>query len=202
MILADTVAIFLVIVGLLISFNAIWLLSSALWPGAVTRAVMVHESGLVKSFFIGLPILVLTVFAVGVLGKDQGPGGLVAAVLLAVVFIFSSVGVAGLATLFGERLAKQPRLLGEEPGWKTTIRGGSVLALSYLFPLAGWFVVLPVSTVVGCGATVRAIWRGRKRRQTQKLEAALTTGGSESSKGESEAIASVSDMLPAEQHHC
>ncbi len=193
MILADTVAIFLVIVGLLISFNAVWLFAKALWPNVVSRATTVHEGGLVKSFFIGLPITVATVFVIGLLGSvNQGPAGMVAVVVLAVFFIFSSIGVAGLATLFGERLDSSSRFLSGEPGWKTTLRGGIVLVLSYLFPLAGWFVILPVTTVIGCGASVRAVWRGRNERRAMRREPAIA---GEPAKAEMEEIVSVDRQM-------
>lgn len=159
MILADTMLWFFVIVGLLISFNGIWLMSQAMWTGTVQRAVEIHRHSMWKSFFIGLPIIAVGVIAfLKMSDSKNGVAGLVGILLISCLFIFANVGVAGIAALFGERLAGEAR---PEPLWKLTLRGGSVLALSYLFPLAGWIVILPISLIVGCGATVRALWHMR-----------------------------------------
>src|SRR5690606_25398357 len=74
---------------------------------------------------------------------------------------------SGIATLIGARLSSSEII---EPKWKTTARGGAVLSLSYLFPLVGWFVILPVSLVIGCGATVRAIWNRKRSSSVEKRE--------------------------------
>jgi|AGTN01.1.fsa_nt_gi hypothetical protein len=159
MILADTMLWFFVVVGLLISFNGIWLMSQAMWTGTVQRAVEIHRHSMWKSFFIGLPIIAVGVIAfLKMSDSKNGVAGLVGIMLISCLFLFSSVGVAGIAALFGERLAGEAR---PEPLWKLTLRGGSVLALSYLFPLAGQIVILPISLIVGCGSAVRALWHMR-----------------------------------------
>ena len=69
--------------------------------------------------------------------------------------------MAGLATVVGERL---PSPADAQCPWKATIRGGIVLELSYLLPFLGWFVLLPVSIIIGAGATTRALIRSRKQK--------------------------------------
>lgn len=177
MILADTMLWFFVIVGLLISFNGMWLMSQAMWTTTIQRAVEIHRHGMWKSFFIGLPIIAVSVITFLMMSDSKnGVAGLVGILFISCLFIFANVGVAGIAALFGERLAGEARF---EPLWKLTLRGGSVLALSYLFPLAGWFVVLPISLIVGCGATVRAVWRMKSWKvvkvDVQKFPSATTS---------------------------
>lgn len=157
MVLADTMAIFLVIVGLLICFNAVWLLCRAIWAPLVHHARDAHHDGMIKSFFIGLPMTALTVVVFGALANDkQGPWGLVAIILASIYLLFSSIGVAGIADLIGEKLGTN---VEGQPPWRETIRGGIVLVLSFLFPFVGWLVIMPVSMVIGCGATIRAVFR-------------------------------------------
>ena len=36
--------------------------------------------------------------------------------------------------------------------WRSTLRGGVVLELTYLLPFLGWFVILPASIIIGSGA--------------------------------------------------
>lgn len=191
MILADTMLWFFVIVGLLISFNGIWLMSQAMWTLTVQRAVEIHRHSMWKSFFIGLPIIAIGVIAFLKLSDSKnGLAGLIGILLISCLFILSSVGVAGIAALFGERLAGEAR---PEPLWKMTLRGGCVLALSYLFPIAGWIVILPVSLIVGCGATVRALWR-MKSWKVVKVE-----GQKSSSVTESDPLAGLADIANASQ---
>ena len=42
------------------------------------------------------------------------------------------------------------------------VRGGAILAISFLFPFVGWFMILPVALVSGVGAVVIAGWRSRR----------------------------------------
>jgi hypothetical protein len=155
MMLADTIGIFLFLVGVLIAFPALWLLSLGLWTRAVTACAERNSRGLIKSFFVGLPIIVVNIVIMGLLGKLPGPVGQLSPLLdLSVLFLYSSVGVAGLATMLGSRL---PSPADAERPWKATLRGGIVLVLSFLFPILGWFLVLPFSLVIGCGTLTRVL---------------------------------------------
>lgn len=171
MVLADTMAIFLVIVGLLICFNAVWLLCRALWEPLVLHARDAHYDGMVKSFFLGLPMTALVVVAFGALvNVKQGPWGLIGLILAGVYLLFSSIGVAGIAGLVAEKLGGKAQ---GQPPWKETVLGGAVLVLTFLFPILGWLVVMPIAIVVGCGATIRAIFREWKCSRQEKLEKKL-----------------------------
>ena len=73
---------------------------------------------------------------------------------ISLAILFASNGIAGLATVVGQRL---PSPGDAERPWNATIRGGIVLELAFLLPFLGWFVLLPVSLLIGAGATVRSI---------------------------------------------
>lgn len=155
MMLADTIGIFLFVVGVLIAFPSLWLLSRALWTNAVIACSERNSRGLIKSFFVGLPIVVITIVVMGLLGKLPGPVGQLSPLLaLSVLFFYASVGVAGVATMLGARL---PSPADNDRPWKVTLRGGIVLVLSYMFPVLGWFLILPVSLVIGCGTLTRVL---------------------------------------------
>lgn len=157
MVLADTMAIFLTIVGLLICFNAVWLLCRALWGPLVAHCRDVHRDGMVKSFFLGLPLTALIVVLFGALTSNkQGPWGLIGILVMAAYLMFTSIGVAGIAELVGEKLGGKTQ---DQPPWRETVRGGAVLVLSFLFPFLGWLLIMPVALVVGCGATMRGMYR-------------------------------------------
>ena len=153
MLMADTMAIFFVVLGLLLAFPGLWLLCRGLWPQAVAKASDVCNKGLIKPFLMGLPVTVVIIFASALLSK-LGPAGKISAVALVCFYLlFANTGLSGLVTCIGERLrfASDANQL-----WRATLSGGIVLELSYLLPILGWFVILPVSITIGCGASLIA----------------------------------------------
>jgi hypothetical protein len=153
-VLADTMAIFFVFVGLLLAFPSLWLLCRGLWTDKVVACADRAGKGLIKSFFAGVPLTAGAIILAGAVGK-LGSWGQVGAILTVSSFLlFANTGVSGLATYIGRRL---PSPADAERPWKRTLRGGIVLELSYLLPLLGWFFILPASMVIGCGTLMRVI---------------------------------------------
>lgn len=168
MLMADTMAIFLSVLGLLIACPALWLLCRGLWPDLVQHSKADCSVTLFKPFLVGLPLLIAAVIAVIVLSQIPQPVGGISSLALICLFItYAGSGVAGLATVIGERL---PSPVDAECPWKATIRGGIVLELSYILPFLGWFVLLPVSIVIGAGATTRALIASRKQKPTARIK--------------------------------
>lgn len=154
MLMADTMAIFFVILGLLLAFPSLWLLCLGLWPKTATAAADYCSRGLIKPFFAGVPITLAMIFMAGFLNNIPGAFGNVSAIGTVCLYIlFSSTGVSGFATSIGRRLASP---VDTEKSWMATLRGGIVLELSYLLPVLGWFVILPASITIGCGAAALA----------------------------------------------
>jgi hypothetical protein len=155
MLMADTMAIFFVILGLLLAFPGLWLLCRGLWPTTVSGAAHRCRNQLLKSFLVGAPITALIILFAVAAGKVAGGVGAILSIAIVCAFsMLASAGVAGFATCIGERLASPGD--GDRP-WKATLRGGIVLELSYLLPILGWFVILPVSLIVGCGAATLSL---------------------------------------------
>jgi hypothetical protein len=187
MLMADTMAIFFVILGMMLAFPGLWLLSRGLWPERVTDAAATCSKGLIKPFLVGLPSTVITILAAIVLSNLFGPGGKLAAVGLACFYmVLAHAGIAGFATCIGERLASPADI--ERP-WKATLRGGIVLELSFLLPILGWFVILPVSIIIGCGSALLSLLKF-KRRTTATAPSML----SQSTMPPASAAASASDF--------
>lgn len=155
MLMADTMAIFFVILGLLLAFPGLWLLCRGLWPKTVEGAAVRCSRGLVKSFLVGAPITAVMAIVTAVLSKAFGAAGTIAAFgTVCLYMMLAHAGVAGLVTHIGQRLASPSD--AERP-WKATLRGGVVLELTYLLPILGWFVILPVSIIIGCGAATLSL---------------------------------------------
>jgi hypothetical protein len=159
MLMADTMAIFFVILGLLLAFPGLWILCRGLWPRAVARAAAVCGKGLIKPFLAGLPLTAVMIIAAAVLG-NLGPAGKIAAVVTVCLYLMiANCGVAGLVTVVGERVAGHSGDIDSQQPWRATLRGGVALGLASLLPILGWFVILPAAVIVGCGANLLSFLR-------------------------------------------
>jgi len=150
MLMADTMSIFFVILGMLLAFSGLWLLCRGLWPDAVAAAADRCRKRLWPSFLAGLPTTIVMIALTKILFNTLGPAGKIAGVGVVCVYMLQAhTGVSGLATSIGRRLLSP---LDEHSPWRTTLRGGVVLELTYLMPFLGWFVILPASIIIGSGA--------------------------------------------------
>lgn len=154
MLMADTMAVFFVVLGLTLALVSLALLARGLWPNAVRIATDRTRRGLVFPFLVGLPVAAIPIAIAITLAKLGGPiGTITGAVILSATVFHAFIGVAGLATCIGERLASESD--AARP-WRATLRGGAVLALSGLLPVVGWFVLLPSVFIIGAGAATIA----------------------------------------------
>ena len=152
MIMADVLKIALLIAATYLVIISYWLLAASLFPAMVERCQARYTSRPWRTIFLGL-LTALPVFFVGAaLGKMAHPAAkLVGTIIMLLVVTIGLLGSAGLARRVGvglpsERDAREP--------WRRVWRGGLVLGLTFLLPLVGWFLVLPVTLVSGFGAFV------------------------------------------------
>ena len=156
MLMADTMAIFFVILGLLLALPSLWLLCYSLWPNAALVASTKTKRSIFKPFLIGLPVTaVMLLIAAAMKNLLAGLGNIGAGALVSMYIVYAGTGVAGLATTIGQRL-KSPS--DAEQPWRATLRGSIILALTYILPVLGWFVILPASIIIGAGAVTMSIF--------------------------------------------
>src|ERR1044072_5959102 len=122
MLMADTMSIFFVILGMLLAFFGLWLMGGGLWPRIVETDAQRCAKHIWPYFLAGIPLtlvmIVLTkvLFALGPVGKIAGVG------VVCVYMLQAHTGVSGLVTAIGRRL---PSPLDEQSPWAgTTPRGG------------------------------------------------------------------------------
>jgi hypothetical protein len=176
MLLADTMAIFLVVLGFMLALPGLWLLCRGLWPRRVNYAALTCGKSLYKPFLAGLPVTLAALILASVSKSIPGPLGTIwAGAIICLYLMQASVGVAGLATCIGERLAS-PADTGR--AWRATLRGSIVLVLTYLLPILGWFVIIPASFIVGSGSAALALLN---RTQSRLLTASTGNGVGQSS---------------------
>lgn len=159
MLFADAFKILLIALSILIAYPAFWLVARALWPNKVQQAAEKTANQSLKCFLWGLIPVGLIILVGVLLGQAGGPGAFLAVVVLGLGFFFSQVGVAGLATMIGERLGKE----GEDvSAFRVTGRGGIALVLTFLFPLVGWIMLPIITMVIGFGAMLRTMFSRKK----------------------------------------
>jgi len=156
MLMADVLSIFLVVVGLLLALQGLWLLCRSLWPVPVQAAGQIARRRWGKCLVVGVPITLGMILLTVVLAKfAAGAGGQVAAFGVVCAYIFyASAGVAGLSDLVGQGL---PSPSDRDRPWLAGIRGGVALELAFLLPILGWFILLPLALILGCGAFTLAL---------------------------------------------
>lgn len=153
--MADTMAIFFTVLGLMLATPGLWLLCRGLWPDLVTESAVHCRRRMITPFFIGLPIAVFAFITVMFLSKLPQPFAAITIIgLLCSVLIYAHIGVTAIASILGERL---PSPADKDRPWNATVRGGIVLELSYLLPVIGWFFILPISLIIGAGLTTRSL---------------------------------------------
>tara|TARA_B100001250_G_scaffold304981_1_gene266936 strand:- start:607 stop:1326 length:720 start_codon:yes stop_codon:yes gene_type:complete len=172
MTIATVLTVFLVILGVMLVFQAYWLFGTALFPRMVGQARDRYKTP-IRTTLIGLAVIVPT-FLIGFvwLGQslvwlDQKDGDTfnisngIGLVIGVVPLMLGAIGSAGLCQLIGLGL---PVPGDQSQNWRRVWRGGWVLNFCYLLPFAGWFVILPWGIISGCGAFVTSLsGRGNDR---------------------------------------
>ncbi len=148
--LGDVFAVVAIVFGLGIALPGLLLAWSLLLPGTVERARQRLQRTPYKCFALGmlwliasaLPIIILLNLKVGGL-QFIGYLGII------VLWLCSSIGAAGLAALMGERLRGNGVNVSASGA---LLRGALALELAQIFPILGWFVLIPLTTICSLGA--------------------------------------------------
>jgi hypothetical protein len=155
MIMADVFKILFIILGVLITTVAYWLLFEALFKRVVERASVVYETNPYKVALIGAIVGVpLFLASLGLLNSAAGLK-LAGAILMSGLLLVGLIGSAGLARLVGSRLASAT---DSAYPWRRVLRGGIVLSITFVLPVVGWFFVLPLTLASGVGAVILSRW--------------------------------------------
>ncbi len=165
MIMADVLKIVFLIVGTLIVIVSYWLAATALFPQAVAQARTHYERHPVRITLLG-SVVGVPLFLLGVALVAAGPtpllkivGGSFASLLL----LLALFGSAGLCQRIGNGM---PAPLDEFQPWRRVYRGGTVLALTFVLPIVGWFAIFFWTLISGFGAALAVLWSARKGPQS------------------------------------
>jgi hypothetical protein len=149
--MADILKILLIIVGILTIYVSYWLLSEALFPALVEGASRQYRRPF-KITLVGLGAAIVPVVLGLVLANAPNP--LVKLIGLTMVVVPALLGLAGSAGLTLRIGAGLPSPVDETQPWRRVLRGGVLLACSFLLPVVGW-IILPLWVLVsGFGALI------------------------------------------------
>jgi len=151
--MADILKIFLLIVGILLIYVSYWLLAQGLFPKLVENASRQYSRP-IRLTLIGIAVAILPIIAGIALSKTANPiFKFIGLTLMIVPGLLGLAGSAGLTYRIGEGL---PSPVDETQPWRRVLRGGIVLAFSFLLPFVGW-VIIPLWVLVsGLGAFILA----------------------------------------------
>jgi len=165
--MADVQMIFGIILLLGIAFpgmlTAYWLL----FPATVERAQHRLDTTPWKSFWFGVVLLFILAIPSGILLSAGGVGQFFGWTLVTATLTVSAIGAAGIAAKMGALLSQRSDNISPVAAF---VRGAVALELAAVFPLVGWFIVIPLAIVASLGATAFSLLRWMPREKTSISE--------------------------------
>ncbi len=149
-------AIFGALLALAIALPGLLLAWALLLPAQVERARLRIERTPWRCLGLGLAATLLALLPVGGLLAMPGLLQLAGWVGLSMLLATASLGGAGLAAVMGHRLSKGP-VSTLTPA--ALLRSAVALELAAIVPLVGWFVLLPLLSLLSVGAAILAVLR-------------------------------------------
>jgi hypothetical protein len=170
MTMADVLTWTLGIVGSLAVLVSYWLAAQGLFPGLVRRASACYQRP-VRVTLAGLAVAAPAILLGGFVYQARSPAlKFVGAFLIALPALIGLMGSSGLCHRIGTGLASP---MDEKQPWRRVLRGGIVLALTFVLPAVGWFVLLPWALISGFGAALLSVRSGTSPEPPVASEPAL-----------------------------
>jgi hypothetical protein len=144
-------------IGILLVVVAYATCGHALFPTLVERGRERLSRSLPATLAIGLAIGV-PIVGVALFMLTKGPTGPVKVAGAAIGLGFLATALLGLAPLalhIGARGDANPN--ARQARWTTVARGAAIIALTWMLPVVGWLVALPLSLACGAGCIVLSL---------------------------------------------
>lgn len=156
LLLGDVLGFLTAILGISLSGWAVLVGFCALFPRRAEVAQRRVSDRPWFSIIIGLIVwLLVGTVAIAFIGAVPPLLKIFGFALLMLLIGLTSVGLAGLAQFIGARMRKMDLQMNE---WQSTSKGATVIVLSTLLPLVGWFAIIPLLLSVGMGAGLSAVF--------------------------------------------
>ena len=155
MTMANVFMVLFPVLGTLMAMVCCWLLFEALSPTMIGRARERYRQRPMRTFFLGCAIAV-PVFFVGI-ALANAPGGGAKLLGITVLVLLITTGLAGSTGLARHIGCNLGSACDEAQPWRRVYRGAVILAIAFLMPMVGWFLILPVTLLSGVGAAALSI---------------------------------------------
>lgn len=163
--IGDYIGVVSAIIGMAVSYPAFLLLLNIGFGNLTSDATERLQVGLIWPFFVGMGVAFGGGFAVIALLSTGGPLQLIGVLLLIALLFFASIGIAAVARRVGQRISQLNER--ENSTFYQILVGAITLTLALGFPLVGWFVLIPLTNMLGMGVftitALRIIFRRDKR---------------------------------------
>ncbi len=153
---------FFLTVGFFLVFLSHWLVGISLFPDYVAKCAAQYRRPVVVTL-IGLLAMVVPIFLGTLLLKGLPP--FLKWIGLLIVFapiLGGLLGTSGLALRIGQGM---PAPGDDSQPWKRVLRGGTALALTFLLPILGQILAIPLILASGLGASILTLSTRRKQGQ-------------------------------------
>ena len=151
---------FFLTLGFFLVFLSHWLVAVSLFPDYVAQCSEQYRRPVVATL-LGLLALVVPI-ALGATLLNVLPAALkwIGLLLIFIPILGGLLGTAGLARRIGLGM---PAPGDETQPWKQVLRGGTALALTFLLPILGQLLAIPLILASGLGASLLS-WAARRRK--------------------------------------
>lgn len=166
MTIGDVLAVVGFIGGVCLSLWVLLIGVALLFEVKAEAARRVLEAEAARAFGVGLALLLPLGFAGIALINAPGALKVFGFVLIALLLALSLLGGAGLALLLGERTGARDVNISSLTALS---RGAGLMSLAWLFPVLGWFLVAPVSIIIGLGAGAKVLAKRRAKPKQREL---------------------------------
>ena len=161
---------FFLTLGFYLVFLSHWLVSVSLFPDFVARCSDQYRRPITVTL-IGLLAMFVPV-GIGSVLLNVLPPALkwVGLIITGAPILIGLLGTAGLARRIGLGM---PSPADEAQPWKGVLRGGAALALTFLLPILGQLIVIPLVLASGLGASTLT-WVAKRKKNSALPESIFT----------------------------
>lgn len=154
--IGDVLALIGIIIGMIIAYPALLIMLSLFFQTRTKKASIRVKRGLITPFFVGLLLAIPSYGASIALISAGSVLQFLGAVLLILVATWGAIGIAGMAQHYGQRLADLADQ--DQSTLKMWLSGGFVITLAIAFPIVGWFVIMPFTSIIGLGSATLGLF--------------------------------------------
>lgn len=150
--LADVFTFLFVILGFVIVYVAYWLATAGLFPSLTERCAERLARSPIKATLVGLAVWFPVLF-IGSAISGKAPNAFLKICGVILMILSALVALAGSSGLAARVGAGLPVTRDTQEPWRRVLRGGIILALTFVLPFIGWLVMV-WAFVAGFGAAV------------------------------------------------